>query len=202
VTMSILQKQKLRDPAMGYARDFVGAFESVLPAVAHRGVKVIANAGGVNPMACARAIRAVADRHGVGDKVVIACGGDPRLNQFGMICAVSTFLADVLGVRHYLPEPENATDPLWTIVPTAQTIAVGDLDYAHTPAYHSRDFSLGPWASERTAWMARNRIAWGGRYHIPHAIGNFLRPSKYAAEHPEFYPLLNGARFIPPAWAE
>jgi hypothetical protein len=138
----------------------------------------------------------------VGDKVVIACGGDPRQNRSGMTFAMSTFLADVLGVRHYLPEPENAPDSLWTIVPQAKTIAVGDLDYAHTPAYRSRDFSLGVWASEKTAWMARNRIAWGGRFHIPHAIGNLLRPSKYAAEHPEFYPLLNGARFIPPAWAE
>ena len=41
VTMSILQKQKERDPNMGYARDFVGAMESVLDAVANRGVKVI-----------------------------------------------------------------------------------------------------------------------------------------------------------------
>src|SRR5581483_2486494 len=49
VTMSILQKQKERDPAMGYARDFVGAIESVLPAIATKGVRVIANAGGVNP---------------------------------------------------------------------------------------------------------------------------------------------------------
>ena len=47
VTMSILQKQKERDPSMGYARDFIGAMESVLPAVVDRGVKVIANAGGV-----------------------------------------------------------------------------------------------------------------------------------------------------------
>ena len=39
---------------MGYARDFVGAMESVLPAVVERGVRVIANAGGVNPPACAR----------------------------------------------------------------------------------------------------------------------------------------------------
>jgi hypothetical protein len=38
VTMSILQKQKERDPAMGYARDFIGAMESVLPAVLERGV--------------------------------------------------------------------------------------------------------------------------------------------------------------------
>lgn len=60
VTMSILQKQKERDPAMGYARDFVGAMESVLAAVAERGVKVIANAGGVNPEACAAAVQAMA----------------------------------------------------------------------------------------------------------------------------------------------
>ena len=47
VTMSILQKQKERDPKMGYARDFLGAIESVLPAIVERGVRVIANAGGV-----------------------------------------------------------------------------------------------------------------------------------------------------------
>jgi hypothetical protein len=59
VTMSILQKQKERDPAMGSARDFIGAMESVLPAVKDRGVKVVANAGGVNPPACAAAVRAL-----------------------------------------------------------------------------------------------------------------------------------------------
>ena len=64
VTMSILQKQKERDPNMGYARDFVGAMESVLDAVANRGVKVIANAGGVNPEACAAAVRAEERRVG------------------------------------------------------------------------------------------------------------------------------------------
>src|SRR5687768_17022065 len=64
VTMSILQKQKERDPSLGYARDFVGAIDSVLTAVAERGVKVIANAGGVNPPACAAAILEVARKHG------------------------------------------------------------------------------------------------------------------------------------------
>ncbi|HZJ02010.1 MAG TPA: acyclic terpene utilization AtuA family protein [Gemmatimonadaceae bacterium] len=59
VTMSILQKQKERDPSMGYARDFVGAIESVLQGITERGVKVIANAGGVNPPACAAAIRSL-----------------------------------------------------------------------------------------------------------------------------------------------
>ncbi len=85
VTMSILQKQKERDPNMGYARDFVGAIESILPGIAERGVRVIANAGGVNPPACAAAIRQVAAKHGVADKVRIGVvtGDDllPRLDE-------------------------------------------------------------------------------------------------------------------------
>ncbi len=72
VTMSILQKQKERDPSLGYARDFVGAIESVLPAVTGRGVKVVANAGGVNPPSCAAAIRTLAEKCSVSDKVTIA----------------------------------------------------------------------------------------------------------------------------------
>jgi hypothetical protein len=85
VTMSILQKQKERDPNMGYARDFVGAVESVLPAVAERGVKIVANAGGVNPVACAQAIRAVLDKHPKGKavKIGVVTGDDllPRLDE-------------------------------------------------------------------------------------------------------------------------
>src|SRR6476659_8628685 len=71
VTMSILQKQKERDPNMGYARDFIGAMESVLPAVVERGVRVVANAGGVNPVACARAILGVAEKHGARGRVKV-----------------------------------------------------------------------------------------------------------------------------------
>jgi len=85
VTMSILQKQKERDPRMGYARDFVGAVESVLPAVIERGVRVVANAGGVNPPACAEAILGVAEQHGARGrvKVGVVTGDDllPRLDD-------------------------------------------------------------------------------------------------------------------------
>lgn len=82
VTMSILQKQKERDPSMGYARDFVGAVESVFDAVSERGVRVIANAGGVNPPACAAAIRAVAQKRGKPLKVGVVTGDDllPRID--------------------------------------------------------------------------------------------------------------------------
>src|SRR5260370_28384456 len=85
VTMSILQKQKERDPSMGYARDFVGAMDSVLDAVADRGVKVIANAGGVNPPACALAIQGIAEKRGMSGKIRIGVvtGDDllPRLDE-------------------------------------------------------------------------------------------------------------------------
>jgi hypothetical protein len=83
--MSILQKQKERDPNMGYARDFIGAMESVLPAVAQKGVRVIANAGGVNPPACAAAVRAMAKKHGSSDalRIGVVTGDDllPRLDE-------------------------------------------------------------------------------------------------------------------------
>lgn len=83
--MSILQKQRERDPRLGYARDFVGAIESVLPAVTDRGVRVIANAGGVNPPACAEAVRAVAEKAGkLGQlRVGVVTGDDllPRLDD-------------------------------------------------------------------------------------------------------------------------
>ena len=85
VTMSILQKQKERDPAMGYARDFIGAMESVLGPVADGKVRVIANAGGVNPPACAAAVQSMAGRSGAGKRlrIGVVTGDDllPRIDE-------------------------------------------------------------------------------------------------------------------------
>jgi hypothetical protein len=60
VTMSILQKQKQADPALGYARDFPPLIGRLAKQLRDRGVRVIANAGGVNPVACAREVRRLA----------------------------------------------------------------------------------------------------------------------------------------------
>jgi hypothetical protein len=56
VTMSIMQKQRARNPAYGYARDFVPLMGEILPTVVERGIRVIANAGGVNPEGCRDAV--------------------------------------------------------------------------------------------------------------------------------------------------
>jgi hypothetical protein len=77
VTMSILQKLRARDPAQGYATDFVRLVDRVLPELVEKNVKVIANAGGVNPHACKEALLAVARKHGIaGVKIAVVEGDD------------------------------------------------------------------------------------------------------------------------------
>jgi len=96
VTMSILQKQKERDPRMGYARDFIGAIDSVLPAITERGVRVIANAGGVNPVACAEAVRDLAASRGAGGRVRIGVvTGDDLLPRIDDLIARGHALANM-----------------------------------------------------------------------------------------------------------
>jgi hypothetical protein len=85
VTMSIMQKQRMRDSNAGYARDFVPLVERILPELAARRFKVISNAGGVNPRACAEAIIGAARKLGLmGEvKVALVSGDDilPRLDE-------------------------------------------------------------------------------------------------------------------------
>jgi hypothetical protein len=85
VTMSIMQKQKSRDPKMGYARDFVPLMERILPDLVAKGVKVTSNAGGVNPRGCAEAVLEAARRQGLQGKVKVGLvtGDDilPRLDE-------------------------------------------------------------------------------------------------------------------------
>lgn len=72
VTMSILQKQKLADPALGYARDFPPLIGRIATKLRAGGVCVVANAGGVNPVACAREVRRLAPEL----KVAVVLGDD------------------------------------------------------------------------------------------------------------------------------
>jgi hypothetical protein len=88
-TMSIMAAQRARKPEMGYATDFVDiAMKSVLPEVMRRGIKVVANAGGINPRGCADALRSVAEAHGLSPRIAIIEGDDvaslmPRLRDAG-----------------------------------------------------------------------------------------------------------------------
>ena len=77
VTMSIMQKARQRDPSAGYATDFVKMVERVLPACKEKGIRIIANAGGVNPEACVAAVADVVRKLGLsGVKIGIVEGDD------------------------------------------------------------------------------------------------------------------------------
>jgi len=85
VTMSILQKQKLRNPSLGYARDIPPLMSRLLPLLKERGVKLITNGGGVNPVACRDAIFDIARKIGITDLKIGIVQGDniiDRLEEF------------------------------------------------------------------------------------------------------------------------
>jgi hypothetical protein len=76
VTMSIMQKQRARDPNAGYARDFVPLMRQILPACVERRIRVVTNAGGVNPHGCAVAVRDVARELGLRVRIATVTGDD------------------------------------------------------------------------------------------------------------------------------
>ncbi|HEX2786316.1 MAG TPA: acyclic terpene utilization AtuA family protein [Ignavibacteria bacterium] len=81
VTMSILQKQKLKDPNLGYARDIPVLMNRLLPLIKEKGFKVITNGGGVNPIACRDAVFAVAKKLGIKDLKIGVVLGDNILDN-------------------------------------------------------------------------------------------------------------------------
>jgi len=76
VTMSIMQKQRSRDPKLGYARDFLGMLDKVLTKIVADKTCLITNAGGVNPRACAEAILALGKKLGLQLTVAVVDGDD------------------------------------------------------------------------------------------------------------------------------
>jgi len=77
LTMAILQRDRMRDPSRGYTRDLPGFMEALLPICRERGIKLVTNAGGINPTGAAEVVRDAARRLGMSDlKVGVVCGDD------------------------------------------------------------------------------------------------------------------------------
>lgn len=77
VTMSILQKQRMRDPDLGYARDLISVIKEILPYIVDRNIKLITNGGGVNPLAARDRIFDVARTLGIKNlKIGVVLGDD------------------------------------------------------------------------------------------------------------------------------
>ncbi|HEX9614814.1 MAG TPA: acyclic terpene utilization AtuA family protein [Bacteroidota bacterium] len=87
VTMSIMQKQKKKDPALGYAKDLVPLLAELLPKCAERNIRVITNGGGVNPVECGKAIAAAARSQGIKGFKIGVVTGDNILHRIDDLAA-------------------------------------------------------------------------------------------------------------------
>lgn len=90
LTMSILAAARLRKPELGYATDFVTVtMKALLGEIAERGIRVVSNAGGMNPHGCAQAIAALAAEQGLTLRIAVVEGDDvmpllPQLREAGV----------------------------------------------------------------------------------------------------------------------
>ena len=121
LTMSLLARARAKDPGAGYATDFVSGVAPHLPTIARKKIKLLSNAGGIHPQACARALQAAAEAAGVQLNIVVV-EGDDLLPQVDAIRAA--------GVREMfsgapLPERLTSMNAYLGAGPIARALALG-----------------------------------------------------------------------------
>jgi len=96
LTMSILALQKQRDPQAGFATDFLEVLEKLgLALKSQPGLKIITNAGGMNPASCAARARTILDQAGLTDRVVAVVRGDDLLGRLDQLLGQGHALANL-----------------------------------------------------------------------------------------------------------
>lgn len=197
VTMSIMQKQKGRNPEAGYARDFVPLMERILPDLVAKRVRVTSNAGGVNPRGCAEAVLAAARRLGLAGKVKVGLvSGDDILGRLDELLARGHRLEDmdtgrplrdvrdkILSANAYLgmaPMVE-ALDRGADIVITGR---VTDTGLTLAPMFHAFGWTTDDWDKVATGTVAGHIIECGAQA----SGGNLLKDwrSVKGLENPGF----------------
>jgi hypothetical protein len=198
LTMLILWKARQRNPELGYARTFLDQMEDVLGTCLDRGIKVVTNAGGLNPAGLARDLRAVADRLGLSPSIAYIEGDD-------VIDHLEGWMADGHELRHLdtgRPLAELAEPPItanvylgaWGIVDALN----GGADIVICPRVTDASVVVGPaaWAFEwaRDDWDALagavlaghvlecGAQATGGNYSFFTEIPDPIRPGFPLAE--------------------
>ena len=76
ITMSLLARARARKPELGYVPDFVEAIAPLLPEIKQKGIRIVSNAGGINPQAAATALRRKAEEVGIMLNIAVVTGDD------------------------------------------------------------------------------------------------------------------------------
>ncbi len=139
-TMAILVGARAKKPELGYATDFVEvAMRSVLKDVAAAGIKVVSNAGGINPHGCAKALTQMIEAEGLRLKVAVVEGDDVHAQVRDLIAAgqLDMFTAEPL------PERVLSANAYLGAVPIARALAAG-ADIVVTGRCVDSAVTLGP----------------------------------------------------------
>jgi hypothetical protein len=176
VTMSIVQKQKQRDPKAGYARDFIALMREILPDCVEKNIKVLSNAGGVNVEGCADAVKDVANELGLQGKVKIGMvTGDDILHRLEEFLAqgveinnmdtgesLQTILDKVQSANVYL-----GAQPLVEALDKGAQIIVGgrltDTGLTLAPLMHEFGWTFEDWDKVATGTIAGHIIECGAQ---------------------------------------
>ena len=140
ITMSIMARARAKDPATGYATDFVAVtMKRLIKEIARKKIKVVTNAGGVNPAACAAAIRQIAADAGVDLKVAAVLGDDllPRAAEFRQAGIKEMYTAAAM------PEKLMSMNAYFGALPIAAALAEG-ADIVITGRSVDSALTLGP----------------------------------------------------------
>lgn len=148
-TMAILAGARRKRPELGYATDFVDiAMKSVLPDVMRQGVRVVANAGGINPQGCAEALAALAASMGLSPRIAVVIGDDVSALMHGLREAG---VADMF-TGEALPERALSANAYLGALPVARALAEG-ADIVVTGRCVDSAVTLGPLIHE-FGWRA------------------------------------------------
>ncbi len=182
VTMSIMQKQKLRNPELGYARDLPGQISRMLPHIVEKNIKVITNGGGVNPLACRDAIFREAEKQGIKGLKVGVVVGDDILDNIDALMAAGIELRNmesddaISGIRDRIVSA-NVYFGAFPIVEAlrqgAQIIITGrttDTGLTLAPMIHEFGWEADDWDKLAAGTVAGHILECGGQS----SGGNFL----------------------------
>ena len=192
LTMLILFKDRMKNPDGGYAKTFVRQLEQVMGTCLERGIKVVANAGGLNPRGCAQAVETVAAALGLSPRIAYVTGDDvlPRLGELGDLSNLDT--GEPLGERTVLTA--NAYLGGWGIVDAldrgADIVITGrttDAAIVMAPAAHHHGWARDEWDALAGALVAGHVIecgtqATGGNYSFFTEIPDLVHPGFPIAE--------------------
>lgn len=109
LTLSILQKDKSKDPTLGYARDIEFQAAKLYPLSLAKGIKVVSNSGGLNPHSAAQKVKAILAQQGIHQVSIAAIDGDDMLEKLPQLCAEGLPLLNLDTGEAYTQSPFPAT---------------------------------------------------------------------------------------------